>query len=151
MLNKIITLFLSFLIISGCSSSISSDLFSNDLELLSFKAVEKNGNFLYNNKNGNEENEVVLSSCNNELFIEAVVKNSNRFLFIDMIIYLSFLDTYIVLNEKNDDYLCSTVTLFENETWVTKINFKVDINFEYNLVDTNTNVNYNNLVGNYIK
>ncbi|MBO4534343.1 MAG: leucine-rich repeat domain-containing protein [Clostridia bacterium] len=59
--------------------------------------------------------------------IDVEVRNRQRDSFIDLVLYLSWMDTYVVFNEGNGDYLCATNTIYDRnyEEWVTHITIDV--------------------------
>lgn len=137
---------------SGLEVTIDSanyNYLSLEKELMDYEGIYRNGNkyiLVYN------------------LYDFADRLNQNRILYYDGVNYgemntIELFDTNG--NGKFDDVTVDNVTTFNgklaegsNNTYkinIIKNNNTFDINFEYNLVDTNTNVNYNNLVGNYIK
>ncbi len=137
---------------SGLEVTIDSanyNYLSLEKELMNYEGIYRNGNkyiLVYN------------------LYDFADRLNQNRILYYDGVNYgemntIELFDTNG--NGKFDDVTVDNVTTFNgklaegsNNTYkinIIKNNNTFDINFEYNLVDTNTNVNYNNLVGNYIK
>ena len=107
------------------SSSSTSETINNELELLSFKAVEDVQTMALSVEDDSKE--VIVSENDKIVNVEAVVKNVNRLSFIDMVLHISFLNTYVVFNEGNGDYVCSTTTVLDNGLWVTKINLSVDV------------------------
>ena len=131
----------SSLTITSSESLSSSDIKKEELQLLSFKAIDDNNASIMKMQKDNEDvQEVVLDEGQNTIFVEAIVRNESRYSFVDMVIYLSFLDTYVVFNEGNGNYICSTTTILENDMWVTKINFEVNVDFSesyYGYVEVN--------------
>ena len=144
MKKSIIKFALFLCVITGCgnvtssefspSSSLASSVVSsisevneNELELLSFKLADekKETKFTPLRKNDDDvevdEQHAILNPDNTDLYIEAIVKNEKRLSFIDMVVYISFLDKYVVFNEGNGKYVCATETLSEDNMWVTKI------------------------------
>ena len=124
-----------FIIISifvvGCSKNEGKDdneetPIKNGLELLSFKVVQNNTTKKFANKSASYD--VVLEPDHQYIYLEAIIKNDYRDSFIDMVLHISFLDTYVVYNEGNGEYTCSSTTVYEEEQWVTKINLKVNLN-----------------------
>ena len=57
----------------------------------------------------------------------AVIKNKNRASFIDMVVYNSQTNKIVVYNEGNGAYQCSSETVYEDDMWVTKITFYVNV------------------------
>ena len=113
-------------IISGCRNK--NNKTDNGLEFISFKihdisTIKK----LAKTKTLENTYDTYLEPTDNVINIEAIIKNNNRDSFIDMVLYLSFLDTYVVYNEGNGEYTCSSTTVYENELWVTKINLQVQL------------------------
>ncbi len=62
--------------------------------------------------------------------LEATVYNENRDSFVDLVLYLSWLDTFVVYNEGNGEYQCSVTTTFEGGQWVSKISMLLELGFD---------------------
>ena len=173
MKKSIIKILLFSFLITGCGNvtssteSISSNISSNsnevsstsvveanDLELLSFKIADEKRETKFTPQRKNDDVEVdeqhaILNPDNTDFHVEAIVKNEKRLSFIDMVLYISFLQKYVVFNEGNGKYVCATETALENNIWVTKIymdihaeteifvNGYVEIN-EINFLDLNS-------------
>ena len=121
----VIVIFCLFCIftMSGCKNKKD-----NGLELISFKLKDvSTTRKLAFYETSSDSYDSYLEPYNNIINIEAIVKNNNRDSFIDMVLYISFLDTYVVYNEGNGEYTCSTTTVYENDLWVTKINLEVQL------------------------
>ena len=72
--------------------------------------------------------DIKIDSDNNIIHLEAKVKNEKRYSFIDMVLYISYLNTNVVFNEGNGKYVCSSTTMLEGDLWVTYIN--LDLNMD---------------------
>lgn len=115
---------LCFSLLTGCELIKSR----HDLELLKFEAVQethptelqKKSDHFCRSKSENKETIYTIDE-DEKLSLKAVVKNEPRDSFVDMVIFSSNLDTYIVYNEGNGDYQCSSSTIYEDGLWVTNI------------------------------
>jgi hypothetical protein len=87
-----------------------------DLQLLRIEKIEENVNY---SKRRNLKQEV----DGYYISLRAVIKNSERASFIDMVVYNSQTNKTVVYNEGNGTYQCSSETVFEDEMWVTNIEF----------------------------
>ena len=87
-----------------------------DLQLLRIEKIEENVNY---SKRRNSKQEV----DGYYISLRAVIKNSERASFIDMVVYNSQTNKTVVYNEGNGTYQCSSETVFEDEMWVTNIEF----------------------------
>ena len=87
-----------------------------DLHLLRIEKIEENVNY---SKRRNLKQEV----DGYYISLRAVIKNSERASFIDMVVYNSQTNKTVVYNEGNGTYQCSSETVFEDEMWVTNIEF----------------------------
>ena len=118
-INKILTL-ISMLF--GCFS-VSCSKNNSDLKLLAFKELTEEktkkgiSNFSKDTVFLDEEDKAILTAV-------AVVKNSRRVSFVDLVIYDSIAKTYIVYNEGNGKYTCSSETIYKDDIWVTEIVLK---------------------------
>ena len=128
MLKKLLSIIFIFLMLSGCSG----DMGSSKLELLSFKDTSMVSRSNLKRKIKESDQDVFFVEDDHQLDVEAVVKNTDRLSFIDMVIYVSFLNTSVVFNEGHGDYICSTTTVLDGDLWVTKINFSIDTDLEVN-------------------
>lgn len=61
-----------------------------------------------------------------------VVKNEERYSFIDTVLYLSWLDRSVVFNEGKGAYVCASTTEFQDNMWMTKIDFSMQVQFDEN-------------------
>lgn len=95
----------------------------NDLQLLRIEKIEENINY---SKRRNAKQEV----DNSYTKLRAVIKNSERSSFIDMVVYNSQNKKTVVYNEGNGAYQCSSETVFEDEMWITNIEFQFEVQTE---------------------
>ena len=132
-MKKIITFLLTILFfLTGCeyiSIGFDSSINSNPLKLLSFEIYNQESKELNRKEKKKDDDKffVNISSEDNIINIEAVVENEKRLSFVDMVLYVSFLDTYVVYNEGNGDYVCATETEKRDNTWVTNIYVNINI------------------------
>lgn len=138
MKNKSILLLLPLLLI-GCSSvnnsSIENEESSNsessqnneneesDLELLSFYCD-------YEKEQESKVKEKVIKNKKTNVgktnhTLHTIVKNITRKSFIDMTLYVETLDTFVVCNEGNGEYVCSVTTKYDSDYgfWVSDISY----------------------------
>lgn len=125
-------------------SDLNSD---NTLTLLSFEMVQKQTeNVVFKQMVSSDfknigvnispmqfgtENERRIDETNtNMVEVVATVKNEIRDPFIDLVLYISYLDTKIVFNEGNGEYVCASTTKLENGIWVTKISLTLNLVFD---------------------
>ena len=139
------------------SSNSSNNEVKNELQLLSFKAIDETVAIPMTLEGEvNSGQEVLLDKWDSNFKVEAIVKNESRLSFVDMVLYISFLDTYVAFNNGNGDYTCSATTILENEIWVTKISFDINVDFsnsyfgyvevqEINFLDLNSSISKANL------
>ena len=144
----------SSVIVSSNSDVVNSsnNEVKNELQLLSFKAIDETVAVPMTLEGEvNSGQEVLFDKWDRNFKVEAIVKNDSRLSFVDMVLYISFLDTYVVFNDGNGDYSCSTTTILENEIWVTKISFDINVDFsnshfgyievqEINFLDLNSSI-----------
>ena len=149
----------SSVIVSSNSDVVNSsnNEVKNELQLLSFKAIDETVAVPMTLEGEvNSGQEVLLDEWDRNFKVEAIVKNDSRLSFVDMVLYISFLDTYVVFTDGNGDYSCSTTTILENEIWVTKISFDINVDFsnshfgyievqEINFLDLNSSISKANL------
>lgn len=142
---------ISLFLLVGCS------LFNNDsdgntpktdLQLLRIETTETNGGYYpggygpisyVNRKNTKAVTTLAAKNTANQtanqieeiesqtISLVAVIKNENRASFIDMVVYNSQTGKTVVYNEGNGAYQCSSETVYEDEVWVTKITFHVNV------------------------
>jgi hypothetical protein len=137
---------ISLFLLVGCSLS-NNDSDGNtpqtDLQLLRIETTEANGGYpglnrplsYVNRKNAKAVTTLAAKSTANQIeeiesqtvSLVAVIKNENRASFIDMVVYNSQTDKTVVYNEGNGAYQCSSETVYEDEMWVTKITFRVNV------------------------
>ena len=98
---------------------------NKNLELLSFKKVDKTTRQL----------RTVAPVNDKETSVEATVKNEQRDSFIDLVLYISWLNTQVVYNEGHGSYVCTSTTVYENNLWVTKISLDLDLKFNTSTYD----------------
>ncbi len=89
----------------------------NNTELSAIKLVE-------NKEHGIEEID------NSVVEVVATVKNENRDSFVDLVLYVSYLNTKVVFNEGNGEYVCASTTKLEDGIWVTKITLTLNLIFD---------------------
>ena len=136
-ISKLFVAIIASLMLSGCStvsptpsesgnSNTSEDgSLNNGLELLSFKKVDKSSRQL----------RTVTPVNDKETSVEATVKNEQRDSFIDLVLYISWLNTQVVYNEGHGSYVCTSTTVYENNLWVTKISLDLDLKFNTSTYD----------------
>lgn len=77
----------------------------------------------------NYENFVMLDEEESSITLEAIVQNDDRVSFIDIVMFIPYLNTDIVFNEGYGDFRCSSTTMRSGDTWITKIAMKLDIDY----------------------
>lgn len=109
----------------------------NGLELLSFTSIEKaHEPVLYDLLAEEVSTEAfrVDPIDSNERTFYVTVKNARRDSFVDIVVYLSWLDTSVVFNEGHGTYQCASTTTLVEGVWVTEIVFDLDIAFDENYI-----------------
>lgn len=130
--NKLLLLIPSFIVVAATVLiiilvNIGRKGGSSDLELLSFErklpTTENSTNSLkgkYYWKNDNIE-----INYTDTIILVCTVKNLNRYSFIDLVVNRSDLGTKVVYNEGNGKYQCSSETKYQDNMWVTIIEFEL--------------------------
>ena len=136
-ISKLFVAIIASLMLSGCSTvsptpsesgntnTSEEGSLNNSLELLSFKKVDKSSRQL----------RTVTPVNDKETSVEATVKNEQRDSFIDLVLYISWLNTQVVYNEGHGSYVCTSTTVYENNLWVTKISLDLDLKFNTSTYD----------------
>lgn len=97
---------------------------SRAVTLLSTKSTSRQAVIALNTESTDNQVEEIESET---VSLVAVIKNENRASFIDMVVYNSQTGKTVVYNEGNGAYQCSSETVYEDEMWVTKITFRVNV------------------------
>lgn len=122
--------FIGFLsvVLYGCKNKASSSVKKEpNLYLYNFY-VDKKETRTVNRENVSEDESKIEFEIGNALIpCEALVVNKERDSFIDIVVYMSWSNKYVVYNEGNGDYRCSSTTEFDGEVWKTRINFDIKI------------------------
>lgn len=123
--TKFLIIPMSLSLLSGCNLLPSKN---HNLELLKFEVVHDSEptkslhyRHLFNLDEASEKDTVNVIDEDEKLSLKAIVKNENRDSFVDLVLFSSQLNTYIVFNEGNGEYQCSSTTVFEDGLWVTSI------------------------------
>ncbi len=108
---------------ASSESSQNNENEENDLELLSFYCD-------YEKEQESKVKEKVIKNKKTNVgktnhTLHTIVKNSTRKSFIDMTLYIETLDTFVVCNEGNGEYVCSVTTKYDSDYgfWVSDISY----------------------------
>lgn len=113
----------------------------NSLQLLSFETVKKEKSEIVDDKQvlnklsavkiyETKKNKIEEIETADNVEVVATVKNLNRDSFIDLVLYVSYLDTKIVFNEGNGEYVCASTTILKDGIWVTDITLSLNLIFD---------------------
>ena len=143
-LNKVLILCASMMMLASCGISTPGGNRGNQgsgdnqtssqevtgLQLLSFKSVEKVGRMTRSTEQLGDKNTT----------LEATVKNEERDSFVDLVLYISWLNTEVVYNEGNGTYVCTSTTVKQEGMWVTKITLDIELQFSKSTYDCSVEV-----------
>ena len=131
-----VTFFVGFTLITHVSCDVIKNFLpsiGSDLKLLRIETPSNSDNVsLRKAKSIKKEAKKEIDS--EDITLTAVIKNETRASFIDMVVYDSISKKTVVYNEGNGLYQCSSETVYEDEMWVTNVQFSmnnIDLNRFY--------------------